>query len=596
MNFIPLYARVLKLLGNESKLGWTLAIANVSLAAAQFAEPVLFGRIVDTLAGAQSRGGAPAWTDVVTLLAAWVSFGLFTITCGALVALHADRLAHRRRHAVMTNYFEHILQLPLSFHGGIHSGRLMKVMLTGTDSLWWLWLEFFREHLAAFVSLLVLLPLSLILNWRLALLLIALCVVFAALTALVLRKAEAGQSAVERHYGDLSERASDALGNVALVQSYSRIEAEVSGLRSVVAKLLGAQMPVLSWWTICAVLTRASTTLTVLSIFVVGIWLNIHGQTTVGEIVTFTSFAGMLIVRLEQAVGFANRLFQDRPRLIEFFEVADTVPAVRDRPDAIDPGRVRGLIEFSDVSFSYDGKRAAVADLSFTVLPGETVALVGSTGAGKSTALALLHRAFDPQSGSIKIDGMDIRAIKLAALRHNIGVVYQEALLFNRSIAENLRVGNPEATDEQLHEAAARAQASELIERHPQGLGGLVGERGRSLSGGERQRISIARALLKNPPILILDEATSAMDVITEAKFQAAIAVAMKNRTTFVIAHRLATIRNADSILVFDRGRIIESGSFDELMALRGRFAELANAQFNPAGISDHTNDARRPD
>ncbi len=135
MNFIHLYARVLKLLGNESKLGWTLAIANVSLAAAQFAEPVLFGRIVDTLAGAQARGGGPVWTDLITLLAAWVSFGLFTITCGALVALHADRLAHRRRHAVMTDYFEHILQLPLSFHGGIHSGRLMKVMLTGTDSL-----------------------------------------------------------------------------------------------------------------------------------------------------------------------------------------------------------------------------------------------------------------------------------------------------------------------------------------------------------------------------------------------------------------------------------------------------------------------------
>ena len=399
MNFIRLYARVLKLLGDESRLGWMLAIANVSLAAAQFAEPVLFGRIVDTLAGAQSRGGVPAWTDLVTLLAAWVSFGLFTITCGALVALHADRLAHRRRHAVMTDYFEHILQLPLSFHGGIHSGRLMKVMLTGTDSLWWLWLGFFREHLAAFVSLLVLLPLSLILNWRLALLLIALCVVFAGLTALVLRKAEAGQSAVERHYGDLAERASDALGNVALVQSYSRIEAEVSGLRNVVAKLLGAQMPVLSWWAICAVLTRASTTLTMLSIFVVGIWLNIHGQTTVGEIVTFTSFAGMLIVRLEQAVGFANRLFQDRPRLIEFFEVADTVPSVRDRPDAIDPGRVHGLIEFADVSFSYDGKRAAVADLKFTALPGEIIALVGPTGAGKSTALALLHRVFDPQVG-----------------------------------------------------------------------------------------------------------------------------------------------------------------------------------------------------
>jgi ATP-binding cassette subfamily B protein len=270
----------------------------------------------------------------------------------------------------------------------------------------------------------------------------------------------------------------------------------------------------------------------------------------------------------------------DAPRLREFFEVLDTAPAVRDRADAVDPGRVRGLIEFSDVSFSYDGKRAAVADLSFTVLPGETVAFVGTTGAGKSTALALLHRAFDPQSGSIKIDGMDIRAMKLAALRHNIGVVYQEALLFNRSIAENLRVGNPNATDEQLREAAERAQATELIARHPEGLAGNVGERGRSLSGGERQRLSIARALLKDPPILILDEATSSLDATTERKVQAALDAVMEGRTTFVIAHRLATVRNADRIMVFDQGRVIESGTFDELVAKGGRFADLARAQF----------------
>ena len=197
-----------------------------------------------------------------------------------------------------------------------------------------------------------------------------------------------------------------------------------------------------------------------------------------------------------------------------------------------------------------------------------------------ASRLPMLHRAFDPQSGVIKIDGMDIRAIKLAALRHNIGVVYQESLLFNRSIAENLRVGNPNATDEQLREAAARAQASELIERHPDGLDGLVGERGRSLSGGERQRLSIARALLKDPPILILDEATSALDATTERKVQAALDEVMKGRTTFVIAHRLATVRNATRILVFDQARIIEAGSFDELVARNGRFAELARAQF----------------
>jgi glucan exporter ATP-binding protein len=580
MNFLHLYSRVLSLLGTEARLGWMLALANVLLAAAQFAEPILFGRIIDALAGAQTKGAAPAWLDLAPLLGGWVAFGLFTIVCGALVALYSDRLAHRQRHAVLTDYFEHILELPLSYHGGTHSGRLMKVMLTGTDSLWWLWLGFFREHLAAFVALLVLLPLSIFLNWRLALLLIILCVVFTALTALVLRKAEAGQTAVERHYTDLAERASDALGNVALVQSYSRVEAEVLGLRTVVGKLLGAQMPILSWWALAAVATRASTTLTMLSIFVVGISLYIRGLTTIGEIVTFTSFAGMLVNRLEQAVGFANRLFMDAPRLKEFFDVFDTVPAVRDLPDAVDPGRVRGLVDFENVSFSYDGKRAAVADLDFTAQPGEVIALVGPTGAGKSTALALLHRVFDPQSGAIKIDGVDIRAMKLSALRRNIGVVFQEVLLLNRSIAENLRVGKPDATDEEIREAAGRAQALDFIQNNPEGLEANVGERGRMLSGGERQRVSIARALLKNPPILILDEATSALDAATEAKVQAALDEVMKDRTTFVIAHRLSTVRNATRILVFDHSRIIESGTFDELVKQGGAFAGLAKAQF----------------
>src|SRR5215813_11502624 len=270
----------------------------------------------------------------------------------------------------------------------------------------------------------------------------------------------------------------------------------------------------------------------------------------------------------------------DAPRLSEFFTVLDTESEVHDRPDAVDPGHVHGLVEFRDVTFSYDGKRPAVADLNFTALPGETVALVGGTGAGKSTALALLHRAFDPQSGKILVDGVDVRDLKLAALRRNIGVVFQEALLLNRSIADNLRIGKPDATLEEMRDAAARAQALDFIENTPDGFEAQVGERGRSLSGGERQRLSIARALLKDPPILILDEATSALDATTERKVQAALDEVMKNRTTFVIAHRLSTIRNATRILVFDAGRIVERGTFDELISAGGRFAALAKAQF----------------
>ena len=584
MNILRLYGRVLALLGSETRLAWALALANVALASAQFAEPVLLGRIIDALTGAQTRGEPPAWSQLGPLLAAWAGFGIFTIVCGTLIALYADRLAHRRRHVVSTGYFEHVLQLPLSYHGNTHSGRLMKVMLQGTDALWGLWVGFFRDNLSSFISLLVLLPISLLINWRLASLLIALCIVFATLTALIIRRTEVLQGTVERHYSDLAERASDTLGNIALVQSFSRLETEVAELRQVVERLLAAQMPVLSWWALVVVLTRTSTTLTVLAIIIVGTLVHINGQATIGEMVTFMSFAGLIIARLESTVSFVNALMSHAPRLREFFQVWDTVPAIRDRPDAVDPGRLGGLVEFKDVSFSYDGEQMAVADLSFKAMPGETIALVGATGAGKSTAIALLDRAFDPQSGVIEIDGIDIRHFKLSALRRNIGVVFQELLLFNRSIADNLRVGKSDATETEMRDAARRAQALDFIERKFKGFAGHVGERGRSLSGGERQRLSIARALLKDPPILILDEATSALDAGTEAKVMRALDEVMKNRTTFVIAHRLSTVRKASRILVFEAGRIVEAGTFDELVRAGGRFAGLADAQFIAAG------------
>jgi ABC-type multidrug transport system fused ATPase/permease subunit len=211
------------------------------------------------------------------------------------------------------------------------------------------------------------------------------------------------------------------------------------------------------------------------------------------------------------------------------------------------------------------------------------VALVGSTGSGKSTTLGLLHRVFDPTQGKILIDGIDIRDLTLKALRRNIGVVFQEPMLFARSIEENLRVGRPEASEAEIRTALELAQAAEFVGRQSDGLKTVVGERGRSLSGGERQRVSIARALLKNPPIMIFDEATAALDAATERQLQQALEKAMEGRTTFVIAHRLATIRNADRIFVFDSGEIVEQGSFDELVAKNGRFAALARAQFMAA-------------
>jgi ATP-binding cassette, subfamily B, beta-glucan exporter len=575
MSLPRLYFRVLTQLGPETKLAFMLVLANLALAVAQFAEPYLFGRIINLLTGAQASGQKAGFEALLPLIGMWLTFGLFTIGSGVLIALHADRLSHRQRLNVMARYFEHVLTLPLSFHTGTHSGRTLKVMLEGANGMAWLWLGFLRDHFSALISLFVLLPFTLFINWRLGLLLVGLVLIFALLT-----KTQRLQGSVEGHHSALAEHASDAIGNIPVIQSFTRIQAELNNMRSIIDRTLSAQIPVLSWWALVSVATRAASTITVTSIFLLGTWLHLNDKATIGDIVTFMGYATLLIGRLEAAVAFINSLFMQAPKLNEFFEVLDTTPQVKDRPNALDAGSLNGEVTFDNVSFSYDGKRSAIADLTFVAPKGKTIALVGSTGSGKSTTLGLLHRAFDPQSGRILIDGTDIRDFSLQSLRRNIAVVFQEPMLFARTIRENLEVGRADASDAEMMDALERAQAMEFIGRQSDGLNTLVGERGRSLSGGERQRLSIARALLKNPPILILDEATSALDATTEQKLQKALEEVMKGRTTFVIAHRLATIRNADMILVLDKGRVVEQGTFDELVAKGGRFADLARAQF----------------
>ncbi|MFZ4118820.1 MAG: glucan ABC transporter ATP-binding protein/ permease [Polynucleobacter sp.] len=580
MGIVPIYTRALDLLGSDRRLGWMLAFANVALACALFAEPILFGRVIDALSLAPHSAASATWLMVWPLLLAWIGFGLFTIACSTAVALFSDRLAHRRRHAVLSAYVEHVLHLPLAQQTKTHSGRLMKIMLQGTDALWWLWLCFFRDHLAAIVSLIILVPVALYINWRLACVLIVLCLVFGFLTHFILRKTQTLQHQIEGHHSDMAELTADTLSNIALIQSFARIQIEMQSLKQISQRALGAQLPVLFWWAMVTVLTRSATTISILCILVLGVWLYTQSLISVGEIVTFVAFAGIIIARLDQIVTFANKLAGDAPRLREFFEVLDTAPDIKDVPGAIDPGRCLGLVEFHGVCFSYAAQHPALSNLSFAIQPGQTLALVGASGAGKSTALSLLYRAADPQSGSITIDGTDIRQFQLTALRRNIGVVFQEPLLFNRSIADNLRIGAPTASDAELRTACARAQALDFIEQQPDGFNTIIGERGRTLSGGERQRLSIARVLLKDAPILILDEATSALDTPTETSLLSALAAVTQTRSTLVIAHRLSTIRQADHILVMDAGKVIESGSFDGLYQQGGRFTEIMQQQY----------------
>ena len=583
MEFFRVYGRVIGLLRAEKGLAITLALANIAVAGLQFYEPVLFGKVIDLLSNARNKPVEALWREAREILGLWALVGIGGIVANMVVSLQADRMAHRRRLGAMSTYFQHLLMLPFSFHNAQHSGRLIKIMLTGVDNLFGIWLSFFRENLATLVALFVMLPLSMFMNWRLGLLLLVLIIFFAVTNVWVVSKTDRLQKKVEDLHSELAGRAGDALGNIHLIQSFVRLGAETREMHRIIGQTLAAQFPVLNWWAFLSVLTRAASTITVILIFVLGTWLYTRGEATVGEIVSFMGFATMLIGRMDQASGFVSRIFFQMPSLGDFFRVLDSQSTVPDKPNGIDIGRAKGEVEFDDINFSYDGKRPALVHFSLKVPAGATVAFVGPTGAGKSTALSLLHRMWDAQSGVVRIDGVDHRDIKLESLRRNIGVVFQDSTMFYRSIADNLRIGKPDATQAELEEAARLAEAHEFIMRQPQGYETLVGERGTTLSGGERQRLAIARALLKNPPILILDEATSALDSVTEARIQKALKVLMQGRTTFVIAHRLSTIREADQVVVFEHGRVVEHGAYKELVSRGGAFARLVATQ--QAGI-----------
>jgi ATP-binding cassette subfamily B protein len=480
---------------------------------------------------------------------------------------------------MMSRYFEHVLGLPLAFHGDVQSGRLMKVMLVGADNLFGMWLSFFREHLITFIGAILLLPLTLFLNWRLALVLIALVIITTTVTIFVIRRTQSAQMAVERFHTQLAGNAQDALSNVMVVQSFTRMRSETRMFSDIMRQVLAHQFPVLNWWAVVNVLTRAAATISTIAIFVFGTILHLRGQASVGEIVSFMGFATLLVARLEGAVAFVSNLLFQSPSLLEFFQVLDTKSTVPERADALDLPRAQGHVRFENVGFAYPGGGRILSGIDFEALPGRTIALVGQTGAGKSTAMALMQRLWDPVEGRVTLDGLDLRDISLEALRRNVGVVFQESMLFNRTIRDNLLVGRPGATQEEVEAACRMAEAHDFITRQPHGYDTLVGERGASLSGGQRQRLAIARALLKDPPVLILDEATSALDAATEARVQKALKALMEGRTTFIIAHRLSTVRDADEILVFEAGGIAERGGFQELVARDGRFAALVKTQ-----------------
>lgn len=567
MSLFKVYARALSMLATERMNTIWLATANATIGVIQLAEPVLFGRVVDAL----SKGG-----ETAVLIGMWAALGIFGIIASVIVAVAADRLAHRQRLAAMGMAFDRAITLPISYHGEKGSGAVVRTILAGADSLFGTWLTFLREQLSAVVSILFLVPTAIYMDWRMALVLAVLACVYALLNVMVVNRTSGGQAQVERYHIDVAGRVGDVLGNVMVVQSYARIQSEATDLRGLMGRLLAAQYPVLTWWGVLTVLTRAASTITMVAVFAIGSLLAARGEMTVGEIVAFVGFATLMIGKLDQLSGFVARVFMQAPTLASFFRLLDESPGITERANAKAlPSGLSGHVTYDGVSFRYGAGSQGVFDLNFEAKAGQTIALVGPTGSGKTTTLALLQRLRDPETGRILVDGTDVRETTLTSLRQAIAVVFQDAGLFNRSIRENIRIGRPDASDAEVEQAAKLAEAHEFIARKPGGYDFVAGERGSMLSGGERQRIAIARAILKGAPILILDEATSALDTETEAKIKRALDVLRKGRTTFIIAHRLSTVADADLILVFEQGLIVERGKFRELSKAGGLFSRL---------------------
>jgi subfamily B ATP-binding cassette protein MsbA len=507
----------------------------------------------------------------------WVFLGL-VVGQGLLSMGHSYLTALASQHVMAdfrTHVFSHLHRLSLNFFAKRRTGELISRVMNDVSVIQNLLTETPMDALKHLVTILGGVGFLLFMNWRLCVLILILLPLLALIARIFGKRLKLLSMQIQDQTAHVTTLIEEVVSGIRVVKSFVQGQREEKRFRSAVEGLLATTIKRTAVLAVFVPVITFCTFVMAIGVLWYGGKQVIEGQLTPGELFAFVLFAGILIGPFGSAARIFSQVKEVQGAMTRVFELLDTPLDIHDSPMAKSLPSLQGHIEFDHVHFAYEGRSPVLEDVSFSVQAGECVALVGPTGAGKSTIVNLLHRFYDPNAGRVLIDGHDLRAVQVESLYQQLALVPQETLLFGGTIAENIRYGRAEATESDMMSASRRANAHEFIQSLPDGYDTMLGEKGINLSGGQRQRVAIARALLKDPRILILDEATSALDSQSESLVQSALTELMKGRTTLMIAHRFSSIQRANRILVLHKGTIVEEGQHEELLANRGLYHHL---------------------
>jgi len=535
------------------------------------------------------QSGHPINTDLVALyLSGLLGASILAWILGWARTYLLARVSERIGADLRTTTYEHMLNLSQEYFGGKRTGDLMARIGAETDRI----NLFLSLHLLDFATDVIMIAMTAVIlisiNPWLALVTLVPLPIILWLIHSVRHRLRIGFEKVDRIWAEVNNVLADTIPGIRVVKAFAQEKREAARFHAANQRNLHVNDRVNRVWSLFTPTVTLLTEVGLLVVWICGIWQISRDEITVGVLTAFLAYIGRFYIRLDSMSRIVSITQKAAAGTKRIFDILDHVSSVPESPDPVHLSAVQGRIELRNAAFRY-GTRSIVHDINLTIQPGEMIGLVGHSGSGKSTLVNLICRFYDATEGVILIDGHDIRTLSIAGYRKHIGLVLQEPFLFFGTISENIAYGKPGATREEIVSAARAAHAHEFILRLPHGYDSLVGERGQALSGGERQRISIARALLIDPRILILDEATSSVDTTTEKDIQKALDNLVRGRTTIAIAHRLSTLREADRLIVLDRGMIVEIGSHAELMAQQGYYYRLWLAQARNVDTEDKT-------